>query len=129
MTLSIFLVEDDPELRASLTLVLEALDTPAIVATADSEQAASTWLRRRRGAWDLMVLDLTLAAGSGFGVLQDMQPGDDRTRVMVLTNSPTPLNRARCRQLGVVAVFDKIFDMSDFVDHCNAVAATRAMGA
>jgi|GEM_PF-347080 len=119
MTFSIFLVEDDPALRDSLILVLGALDSTVVVATAQTEEEASTWLRQHEGEWDLTVMDLLLESGTGFGVLASMPSQDDRARVVVLTNSATPSNRSLCRQLGVGAVFDKTHEISEFLDYCG----------
>jgi CheY-like chemotaxis protein len=43
----------------------------------------------------------------------------------VLTNSATPANIARCIDLGANAVFDKAFQLAEFLDYCAQLPAAR----
>ena len=91
MQLAIFLVEDDPEQRDALIPLLSELGASSVVGVAESEDEAIQWLQKNEGQWDLVVLDLILKFGTGFGVLQRM-PHHHRTRVTVLSNSASATN-------------------------------------
>ncbi|WP_295983303.1 response regulator transcription factor [uncultured Variovorax sp.] len=124
MPLSIFLVEDDPVLRDSLVALLDSSGVAKVIDTAASEHETLAWLGSGARTWDLMVLDLALAGGTGFGVLRKME-ALDRERVIVLTNSATDENRAHCRASGASAVFDKTTELAEFLDHCAARRQAR----
>ena len=122
MTLSIFLVEDDPKLRLALTSLLTTLLRANVIATAETQEEASSWLRQHPRVWRITVLDLFLKEGTGFQVLSNMTDASERARVIVLTNSATEAHRQACHQMGVSAVFDKTHELEEFVDHCQQFA-------
>lgn len=118
MPLPIFLAEDDAQLRDTLITAIDAVCDAEVVATADTEAEAVRWLNGHPRDWGLAVLDLFLRDGTGFGILQKLAGADARDRVIVLTNSATRENRARCLQLGARAVYDKTTELEQFLDHC-----------
>lgn len=105
--LRVFLVEDSQIIRERLA---EALSSPGrieVVGWAEGEAAALEALSR--GGWDVVVLDLQLKQGNGFGVLKAVRntgrPAD--SVVIVLTSYPFPLYRVKSEQLGADFFFDK----------------------
>jgi DNA-binding NarL/FixJ family response regulator len=118
MTFPIFLVEDDPQLRDAIGEAINAVCDAEIVATADTETQAVSWLNGHPRQWKLAVVDLFLKVGTGFGVLERLAPRAARAPVIVLTNSATPENRDRCLALGALAVYDKTEELDRFLDHC-----------
>ena len=118
MRLSVFLVEDDPRLQASLGEAINEVCEAEVVGIADTESGAVTWLNSHPREWRLAVLDLFLRAGTGFGVLEQLVPPSSRAHVIVLTNSATEENRNRCLALGALAVYDKTSELHLFLEHC-----------
>ncbi len=116
--MNVFLAEDDPALREQLTAVINEVCDAHVVASAETESEAVDWLRVHRSQWELAVLDLFLKKGTGFGILEKLPPASQRDAVIVLTNSATPENRARCLALGACAVYDKSRELDQFLDHC-----------
>ncbi len=116
--LPVYLVEDDPTLRASVSEAINTLCDAEIVGTAESETEAVLWLNENQRRWKLAILDLFLKEGTGFGILQRMVPVALRKHAIVLTNSATPENRSRCLALGALAVYDKTTQFEEFLAHC-----------
>jgi len=105
-TLHILLVEDSALLAERLREALAQLPHVEVVGTADSESDAIEMVRTR--SVDLMILDLQLKHGTGFGVLQAL--GKDRPTAIVLTNYALPAYQRRAQELGVEHFLDKSRD-------------------
>jgi DNA-binding NarL/FixJ family response regulator len=118
MSVRIFLVEDNPIIRDNLVPTLEDLVGAEVLATVDSESRANAWLDTHRTDWQLAVVDMFLAQGSGLGVLKHCRERLPRQRVVVLSNYATADLRARSLALGADAVFDKSNELDDFIDYC-----------
>ncbi|MGJ7566129.1 hypothetical protein ACSFBM_19925 [Variovorax sp. GB1R11] len=140
MKLAVYIVEDDPLVQDSLKVVIEAYLRAQVMGWAPSEAEALAWLRANDGRWHLLVVDLTLAQGSGLGVLAavaQMQAsrvvgqgagkdggkgggkGIGKGVVVALTNAASPGNRATCLRLGADAVFDKSEEINQFLAYCE----------
>ena len=117
--LKTYIVEDNPTIRENLIGTLQELAGVEPVGFAETEQQGATWLSANNGRWNLAIVDLFLKQGSGLGVLQACRRRDPEQKVVVLTNYATPDIRARCRELGVDAVFDKSTDIEALIDFCN----------
>lgn len=124
MSLAAFLIEDDPVIRESIGDMLTEVLHANVVGVAETSDDALAWLAMNEGHWDLAVLDLYLKKGTGFNVLSHMTPSQ-RRQCIVLTNSATPANIARCIDLGADAVFDKAFQLDDFLDYCAQLSAAK----
>ena len=114
MRLRIYLVEDSPVIRDSLSESLEELARARIVGWASSETEAVQWLKGNKASWDLAIVDLFLLEGSGLGVVMNCRERDLRQIVIVLTNYATPAVRERCLAIGADAVFDKSNEIEEF---------------
>ena len=121
-----FLVEDKVELRATLVETMEEIAPLKFVGLADSEDSAAQWLQTHAGEWDLAIIDLFLAQGTGFGVLKKCQLRRPQQKVVVLTGYCQSNLRKRCRELGADAVFDKSQDVERLVDFCRDHARALA---
>lgn len=124
MPLATFLVEDDPVILESITAMLSEVLDAEVVGTAETADDALAWLTVHEGHWDLAVLDLFLKEGTGFNVLTHMPP-ELRSHCVVLTNSATPANIARCIDLGADAVFDKSLQIDEFLNYCARLPAAQ----
>ncbi|WP_298430842.1 response regulator [Ottowia sp.] len=120
--LKTYIVEDNPTIRENLIGTLQELAGVEPVGFAETEQQGATWLSANNGRWNLAIVDLFLKQGSGLGVLQACQRRNPQQKVVVLTNYATPDVRARCRELGVDAVFDKSTDIEALIDYCNELS-------
>ena len=121
MAVQIFLVEDNPIIRDNLVPTLEDLVGAHVVAIVDSESRANAWLDAHRADWQLAVIDMFLAQGSGLGVLKHCRERLPRQRVVVLSNYATADLRQRSFALGADAVFDKSNELDAFIDYCRNV--------
>jgi CheY-like chemotaxis protein len=142
MKLAVYIVEDEPAIQDSLKVVIEGYLRAEVMGAAPSEAEAVAWLRANDGHWHLLLVDLTLAQGSGLGVLAAVASirGDDsggggdgggdgdgkrkgkgrfKGVVVALTNAASAGNRAECLRLGADAVFDKAAEINQFLAYCE----------
>jgi two-component system OmpR family response regulator len=124
--LAAFVVEDNTEISESLAAALEELTSLIVVGTAASEEDARTWLQRNPEAWDIAIIDLFLAGGSGINLVELLRERNPNQKVVVFSNYTPPAVRKQCAQLGADAVFDKSTQMDALVDYCAARATHPA---
>lgn len=122
MLLNTFLVEDRTDIRDTLIQAMEEIAPCRFVGHADSESTARQWLHRHDDDWQLVIVDLFLAEGSGFGVLKDCQTRREDQKVVVLTSYSHEHISARCKELGADQVFDKSEELEELVAYCHAHA-------
>ena len=109
-----FLVEDCPVTRDHIADAVEANANACVIAWASTEAEASNWLAKKKEGWDLAVVDLFLAEGSGLNVLKTVVKRSTQ-RVVVLSNYLTPAVKQRCLSRGADAVFDKSSELDAFI--------------
>jgi DNA-binding NarL/FixJ family response regulator len=104
--MNILLVEDSKLIAARVEDLLT--DDPGIhiLATVRDQQAAIDAVRTSKV--DVMILDLQLAVGTGFGVLEAL--GQQRPKTIVMTNYALPQYRELARRYGVEYFLDKSVD-------------------
>ena len=124
--LTAFLVEDSALIRDNLVLALDELADVHVTACAATETEAVAWLRAHPRGWQLAVIDLFLAQGSGLGVLRACRSRKPGQRAVVLTNYADSDLRIQCLKLGADAVFDKSTELDEFLDFCNRQGVLRA---
>ena len=114
-----FVVEDSPVIRQNLVSTLEELAPVQVIGSAESQPEAVAQLSAPELECDLVIVDIVLKTGTGFGVLG--APGTRRRdrQFVVLTNYATPEVRLRCSQLGVQRVFDKSNEIDALVEYCQ----------
>jgi CheY-like chemotaxis protein len=105
--LRVLLVEDSPRIAAMLRDMLESDGEVRVVEVVSDEQSAIRQARREE--IDVMILDLQLAKGTGFGVLSQLR--DKRPVTVVLTNYALPEYRRRALALGAEYFLDKSKDL------------------
>ena len=104
--LRVLLVEDSIILAERIREVLAQMFDVELVSTVGDEKAAID--AARANAVDVMILDLQLRQGTGFGVLRAL--GADRPIVVVLTNYAIPAYQKRAQELGVEYFLNKSKD-------------------
>jgi two-component system OmpR family response regulator len=103
--LGVLLVEDSPRIAERVRELLQQ-EGLQVLATVEDEASAIRALRDMPVG--LLILDLQLKVGTGFGVLEAV--GSDRPPTIVMTNYALPQYRERSRQLGVEYFLNKAMD-------------------
>jgi DNA-binding NarL/FixJ family response regulator len=106
MAVRVFFVEDQKPMQELVRGLLESVGGFELVGVASSETAATDWLYRHAGEWDLAILDLLLAEGSGFTLITRCQK-EAGGAVLVFSDFVTPGVRQRCIRLGADGVISK----------------------
>lgn len=101
--LKVLLVEDSKILLGRLSEALEQVVD--LVGTATTEKAAIALAVRE--AVDVIILDLQLKQGTGFGVMRALAATEMRPRFLVLTNYDLPEYRHAALRLGATHFLDK----------------------
>ncbi len=103
--LGVLLVEDSPRIAERMRELLQQ-EGLRVLATVDDEPSAIKALRDM--PVDVLILDLQLRTGTGFGVLEAVGP--QRPPTIVMTNYALPQYRERARKLGVEHFLNKAMD-------------------
>jgi DNA-binding NarL/FixJ family response regulator len=106
--LRVLLVEDSKVLTERLTEVLRQIPEIELLAPVDTEDAARAVVARERV--DVMILDLHLRQGNGFGVLRALSQTPERPFIVVLTNYDLPQYKDAALALGAAHFMDKVRD-------------------
>lgn len=120
----VMLVEDSILIRQALTESLATSPVASFDGFAGSAQDAIQTLRSRR--FDILVIDIELARGTGFDVLQDINKPDYPFPVpisIVLTNHAYVIYRHRAQALGVKYFFDKSMHFDEAIEMIEKEAA------
>jgi DNA-binding NarL/FixJ family response regulator len=101
----VFLVEDSPQIRERLLALFATVEGARTVGYADGAEAAIRDILHTRP--NAVVLDVSLAQGSGIDVLRALTAQAPEIDVYMLTNFATPQYRRLCERLGAKGFFDK----------------------
>jgi DNA-binding NarL/FixJ family response regulator len=121
----VMLVEDSALIRQALTEALASTGTALFDGFASTSQEAIAMLRAYR--FDMVVVDIELAHGTGFDVLQEINKPDFPYAIpvsMVLTNHAYVIYRHRAQALGVKYFFDKSMHFDQAIEAIEKEAAT-----
>lgn len=123
--LSVLLVEDSQLLADRLREAAQTVPGVDLAASVDSEAAAIRALETSRV--DVVVVDLHLSGGTGFGVLRAMaRAGDHHVVPIVLTNHDLGEYRRAAADLGVQYFLHKLRDFELLPQLLNRIAHDRA---
>jgi len=122
--LSVLLVDDSALLTERLTEWVTSIDGLSLAGVVDTEQAAVNAVAL--GGVDLILLDLHLRTGTGFGVMRALAKFAPRPVVVVLTNYTLSEFRRVANELGARYFLDKGMDMDRLSDVVSDVRATLA---
>lgn len=123
--LSVLLVEDSQLLADRLREAAQTVPGVDLAASVDSEAAAIRALETSRV--DVVVVDLHLSGGTGFGVLRAMaRAGDHHVVPIVLTNHDLGEYRRAAAALGVQYFLHKLRDFELLPQLLNRIAHNRA---
>lgn len=104
--LRVLLVEDSPRIAERVRELLVQEEGVQVLEIVADEGAALRALSEQQV--DVLILDLQLKVGTGFGVLEAL--GRRRPTTIVMTNYALPQYRERARQLGVEHFLNKALD-------------------
>jgi len=104
----VLLVEDSKVLTERLTEALRQIPDIELIAAVDTEDAARALVARERV--DVMILDLHLRQGNGFGVLRALSKTPGSPFIVVLTNYDLPQYKDAALELGAAHFMDKSRD-------------------
>ena len=122
----VLLVEDSEVLAARIAELIRRLPGVELVDTVSTESAALQ--RVAADTPDVLILDLHLRLGTGFGVLRSLGRGSGRPRVIVLTGFDLPEYRRQAESLGVDAFLNKSRDYHRLPELLRGFAASAAGG-
>ena len=109
-SLRVLLVEDSSLLAARLGELIRRLPNVDLIDTVQTE--ADALERINEALPDVLILDLHLRTGSGFGVLRSLarERPTLRPKIVILTNFGLPEYRREAENFGVEAFLDKSRD-------------------
>ncbi len=106
--LRILLIEDSPIVAERVRETLREMESMLVVETIDRESKAIEALGR--GGIDIIILDLRLNRGTGFGVLRALSGQVGRPVVIIFTSYDLPEYRREAMALGADYFLDKARD-------------------
>jgi len=121
VTLRVLLVEDSRVLSERMRESLEGLDNVEVVGAVADESAAVAAVRQH--AVDVIVLDLQLKEGTGFGVMERL--GKARPLIIVFTNYMLPEYQRLARSMGVEHFLNKSVDYERLPQLLSEISAAR----
>lgn len=112
--LRVLLVEDSTVLTERLAEAIGQIAGVELVATADTESTAVAAAKRENP--DVIILDLHLKKGTGFGVMRALAGGPNKPHIVVLTNYDLPEYKNAAMALGATHFLDKARDYGRLAD-------------
>lgn len=106
--LRVLLIEDSPIVAERLRESLREMNAVLVIDTIDRENIAIEALKH--GGVDIVILDLRLNRGTGFGVLRALSGQVGRPVVIIFTNYDLPEYRRQAMALGADYFLDKARD-------------------
>jgi len=113
-SLRVLLVEDSKVLTERLTEAIRQIADVELVGTADSEAGALAAFNSVKV--DVIILDLHLRQGTGFGVMRALSAAQQKPRIIVLTNYDLPEYKNAAIALGATHFLDKARDYGRLPD-------------
>jgi len=115
----VLLVEDSKVLTERLTEAIDQIADVCLIGTAETEAAAIALVRRE--AVDVIILDLHLRQGTGFGVMRALAATQLRPQIIVLTNYDLPEYKNAAFALGATHFLDKARDYGRLPEVLHAI--------
>jgi DNA-binding NarL/FixJ family response regulator len=122
--LRVLLVEDSKVLTERLIEAIRQIPEVDLVGTADTEAAAIATVKRE--SIDVIILDLHLKQGTGFGVMRALAGSAVKPRIVVLTNYDLPEYKNAATALGATHFLDKARDYGRLGEVLREICAQHA---
>jgi DNA-binding NarL/FixJ family response regulator len=121
--LRVLLVEDSKVLTERLTEAIRQIADVELVGTADSEAGALAAIKS--DPVDVIILDLHLKQGTGFGVMRALAAAHQKPRIIVLTNYDLPEYKNAAIALGATHFLDKARDYGRLPEVLHEICAAH----
>jgi two-component system OmpR family response regulator len=122
-SLRVLLVEDSQVLIERLTEAIHEMVDLKLICTVDTEAAAVAVVNRE--PVDVIILDLHLRQGSGFGVMRALTATQLKPRIVVLTNYDLPEYKNAAFALGATHFLDKARDYGRLPEVLQEICETH----
>jgi two-component system, OmpR family, KDP operon response regulator KdpE len=125
--LRILLVEDEAMNRTLMRAVLTRASDPRIRLSSlvEAETIAEAREQLARGAIDILLLDVRLPDGSGLDLARELvATGQERPRIVILSASVLPAERAAAIEVGCDAFLGKPYRPADLLDLLGLLATS-----
>jgi DNA-binding NarL/FixJ family response regulator len=122
-SLRVLLVEDSKVLTERLTEAIRQIPDVELIGTADTEATAVA--SAKRDAVDVIILDLHLKQGTGFGVMRALAVAQLKPRIIVLTNYDLPEYKNAAIALGATHFLDKARDYGRLPEVLHEICAAH----
>ncbi|MBI3914600.1 MAG: response regulator transcription factor [Chloroflexi bacterium] len=122
--LKVLLVEDSALVRERLVEAIQEIESVQVIGQVADAPAAIAAAERL--APDVIVLDLHLASGNGFAVLERVKACPTPPAVIVLTGFPLAPYREKCIALGADFFFDKASEFDGVAPAIRQLAKGKA---
>ena len=124
-SLRVLLVEDSKVLTERLTEAIRQIADVELVGTADTEAAALAAVKR--DSIDVVILDLHLKQGTGFGLMRALASAQSKPRIIVLTNYDLPEYKNAALALGATHFLDKARDYGRLPEVLHEISALHQL--
>lgn len=121
--MNIFLVEDSVSIRRLLVRRLDAMSGMRVVGEASGQHRALALIQWTQP--DVVLVDLSLANGSGLSLVGELRRGGYTGRIAVLTAQDLDAYRDACMGAGADAFYDKAGGLETLFDDLNGLLPGR----
>lgn len=121
--MNIFVVEDSAAIRRLLVRRLDDMTGVRVVGEAAGQSQALALIHWRKP--DMVLVDLTLASGTGLGLVADLRREGFHGRIAVLTAQDLEAIRRACLDAGADAFYDKGTGLETLFDDLAGMVATE----
>jgi DNA-binding NarL/FixJ family response regulator len=122
-SLRVLLVEDSQVLIERLTEAIHDMADLQLICTVDTEAAAVAVVKRE--PVDVIILDLHLRQGTGFGVMRALTTTELKPLIVVLTNYDLPEYKSAAFTLGATHFLDKARDYGRLPEVLQEICETH----
>lgn len=116
----VLIIDDDALVRDSLDAVLSRAGIEAVAASCP-EEARAVLGALENGAFDVILLDVSMPGETGWDFLQGLREGGDTTPTIFLTGSSTVEERVRGLEMGADDFIAKPFETKELMARIEAV--------
>jgi two-component system OmpR family response regulator len=122
-SLRVLLVEDSKVLTERLTEAIDQIADVQLIGTAETEAAAVAVVTHE--SVDVVILDLHLRQGTGFGVMRTLATTQFKPWIIVLTNYALLEYKKTAFALGATHFLDKVRDYGRLPDVLHEICEAR----
>ena len=122
----ILVVDDDPESRDLLSEVLEANGYPQVEAVADGLAAREALARD--DDCPIIIADLHMPNESGLDLLRNLRKQNAKHEIVLMSSFISAAERKLARDLGVYALLDKPFRLSELLQVVSQLTEGNPIG-